>query len=90
MNTATSTGAGTFDCTPDPMGDPCIECAKANCCMEIQTCVGDAECGACITCVQQTGDITQCIGMCNQSDPRTGALGQCVIGACAGDCGLGG
>src|SRR5690242_1374687 len=40
---STSTGM-MFDCTADPNGDACIECAKANCCDQAQTCAADPEC----------------------------------------------
>lgn len=90
-STTASTGTGgMLDCTADPQGDPCIECAKANCCDEAQTCAGDAECGVCLACVEMTGDPLSCIGMCDLQDPETGAVLQCVQGSCAMDCGLGG
>jgi hypothetical protein len=91
--TSGSTGTGMMvDCTPDPNGDPCFECAKENCCDEANTCAMDPECGACLDCIQNTGDIQACAGSgdCDQSDPRTQTAGMCILGSCAADCGLGG
>ncbi len=93
MMTSGSTSTGMMvDCTPDPNGDACFECAKEFCCDEAQVCAMDPECGACLACIQNTGDIQGCQGSgdCNLQDQRTQAAGMCILGSCAGDCGLGG
>jgi hypothetical protein len=82
-----------FDCTPDPMGDACFECAKMNCCDQAQDCAADPECSLCLDCVETSGDPLGCaqMGTCDiMGDPRTGAVGMCIINMCGMDCGIGG
>jgi hypothetical protein len=58
--------------------------------MQAQTCAADPECGACLACIEMSGDITSCIGMCDQMDPRTAAAGMCILNSCGMQCGLAG
>jgi hypothetical protein len=75
---------GGFSCTADPMGDPCIECTKANCCMEAQECYGSAACAQCIQCAQTAGDPFDCVGSgdCDLGDPATAGILNCVQTDC--------
>jgi len=75
------------------MGDACFECAKMNCCMQAQTCAADPECSLCLDCVENSGDPLGCaqMGTCDiMGDPRTNAVGMCILNMCGMQCGLGG
>jgi hypothetical protein len=81
--------AGGFSCTPDPMGDPCIECVKTDCCMEGQQCFESAACAACISCAQSAANPLDCVNMgaCDLADPATADTFSCVqtnCGVCLG------
>jgi len=90
--TASSTsgagGGGNADlCIPDPDGNACIECAKVNCCDEIQTCASDTTCNCVILCAQQGGDFVGCATSCGAFTNGPGiALYNCATTACPVDC----
>jgi hypothetical protein len=85
-------GGSSLDCTPDPQGEPCIECGKVNCCPEAQACAASPTCGPCLQCLDATGDAQGCVGSgaCDVTDPTTSAAAQCLVGACGPECGVGG
>ena len=76
---------GGFMCTPpDPMGDPCLECVKADCCMAGEACFESAQCALCISCAQNAADPMTCLmtGECDLADPATGDIFACVNDTC--------
>ncbi len=76
--------AGGFSCTPEPMGQPCIECVKVACCDSAQACFESAACALCITCAQNAMNPLDClsIGACDLNDPATAEIFQCVNSDC--------
>lgn len=79
---------GGFSCTADPMGEPCIECAKASCCMQAQDCFESALCAQCIQCAQDAADPFDCVASadCDLGDAATAAILNCVQTNCEMAC----
>src|SRR5262245_49638132 len=88
-STTTTTGNGgggggsSGICDPQAGDDPCTMCVKTNCCDELETCVADAACQACLDCVT-TMDPTGCVisGTCNLNDPIQGGVLTCGQQSC--------
>lgn len=92
----TSSGSGsTTDlpsaCGPDPTDDPCIECGKIHCCMQLDACLAEGDettgCACFLACFVAGGDpMTECGGMCSVSifagGTPTGQLGACIWTNC--------
>lgn len=64
---------------------PCLMCAEAECCDEIDLCLGQPECDCFIVCVEMGTPPPLCQAMC---DPASGAaaLTTCLMTACTFDC----
>ncbi|HWB77475.1 MAG TPA: hypothetical protein VG755_21055 [Nannocystaceae bacterium] len=62
-----STGVAGSPCDPDPMGDPCDECTKMNCCPQLETCFDDPICVCMSGCVMGFADFEPCTQMCGQT-----------------------
>lgn len=82
-----TTGAGL--CDPDPMGDDCEECSKANCCSEIEACAAVPECACFQDCTAKAGPAG--VGQC-QTDCMTSGVAevddliQCSTANCLAEC----
>lgn len=81
-------GGSLVDCTPDPNGEACPECIKANCCMQAEACEADTECADCATCLAMGGGIQDCPD-CSFTNSAAVALGACIAGSCQAPCGQG-
>lgn len=59
-SSSSSGGGPPPDCTPDPNGDPCLECGKEFCCDEVNDCYDDTVCSCIYNCVANGGDPFNC------------------------------
>jgi hypothetical protein len=69
--------------------NPCSECLYRGCCMELQTCVGDASCTALVRCTDPCTD-QACLNMCAAANmagvPLYNAVITCQNTKCAAQC----
>ncbi|MEQ9323449.1 MAG: hypothetical protein RIF41_30075 [Polyangiaceae bacterium] len=73
-----SGGGAPGNCPPEPGDDECTECIKMNCCPEATACMADAECSACLACLQTAPNPNTCFGGdCQFNDPETAAFVTC-------------
>lgn len=98
---ASSTSSGSQMCTFDAEGgfgpfgeicedqagdDPCVTCARANCCAEVTACEG-TECACLFECfLSPTCPATECILVCPVDNPEADAVIDCAINSCSDSC----
>jgi hypothetical protein len=81
-----STGTGGNMCPPMPGDSQCTQCAKMNCCSDVNACQGDMTCTCWVGCLGQGGTFQSCTQLCGQTDMTTNALFQCAGTQCQGMC----
>ncbi len=87
-STSGTTSSGGDDlCEPDPNDDPCLACAKTQCCSVIDSCMQDPDCQCWIDCVPEQS-VQVCYGQCGLPVGIAELLLDCVLQSCAGDCGF--
>jgi hypothetical protein len=72
----------------DGQGTACEMCLETTCCNEYVACLPDAECSACMTCLQTMMNPQACLmpgGGCDFMDAETGAFVQACM-ACMASC----
>ncbi|HVY44895.1 MAG TPA: hypothetical protein VHB21_03410 [Minicystis sp.] len=74
-------GAG-GGCAAELTPHPCFDAIEAQCCAELQGCLGDGGASGCTACLR-SGDATAC------ASPKAIALVGCVLDRCSAECGDG-
>jgi hypothetical protein len=85
MDTTTTTG-GNMVCDPEIIDNICVECVKANCCTQLEACIGDVACSCAYDCVTQGNDPVQCQADCGANNAVSNALLLCGQLSCGAEC----
>jgi hypothetical protein len=72
-------------CTANAEDGACVSCAKDACCGQVLTCSGDADCLACVQCIQMSG-LGACAAECDEANSAVAALRTCLSTGCSEVC----
>lgn len=74
----------------EPAGEPslCMDCARSECCLELEFCAAQENCSCFETCLEEGNVPGLCQARCDGSSGMAAVL-SCVAAACASVCGDG-